>query len=283
MASMLRDPQTWEYDILAIQEPWRNPFNNSTHHPCKDRFHLAYPTAIDPELGPARVCFFVNTRLDRAKWTFKEHSKDLITLDLQYVEHEQKKRLHIHNIYREAIRGDVTETLDRLNSLLEEDPDGQHMVVGDFNLHHPVWGGLEIEGDREAEQLLTIIDERQLSLLLPQGSITWRAGESQSTIDLALSTPSVTQRLVSCEVKDESHDSDHLPILTTLLLEAPEATPATHRQWDKLDKEAFQKALVVQLPRPRSATESMEPECNDYSGCDTQNWYVHTEVGATSV
>ena len=89
---------------------------------------------------------------------------------------------------------------------------------------------MEIEGDREAEQLLIIIDERQLSLLLPQGTITWRAGESQSTIDLALSTPSVTQRLVSCEVKNESHDSDHLSILMTLLLKAPEATLTTHRQ-----------------------------------------------------
>lgn len=68
------------------------------------------------------------------------------------------------------------------------------------------------------------------------------------------------QRLVSCKVKDESHDSDHLPILTTLLLEAPEATPATRRQWDKLDKEVFQKALIAQLPRPGSAIELIEPK-----------------------
>lgn len=102
----------------------------------------------------------MNTQLDRAKWTFKEHSKDLITLGLQYIEYEQRKRLHIHNIYWEAIRGDITETLDQLNSLFEEDPDGQHVVVGDFNLHHFVWEGIKIEGDREAEQLLTIINER---------------------------------------------------------------------------------------------------------------------------
>ena len=81
------------------------------------------------------------------------------------------------------------------------------MVVEDFNLHHPVWGGLEIEGDREAEQLLIIIDERQLFLLLPQGFITWRAGESQSTIDLTLSTSSVMHVRImqskSCRYGDE--------------------------------------------------------------------------------
>ncbi|KAA6411453.1 MAG: hypothetical protein FRX48_04733 [Lasallia pustulata] len=236
MASMLRDPQV-----------------TSTHHPCKDHFHLAYPTAVDPEFGPARICFFVNTRLKRAQWTFKEYLRDLATLDLQYMEQEQKKRLHIHNIYREAIRGDITETLDQLNSLFNEDPEGQHLVVGDFNLHHPTWGRVEIEGDREAEQLLTIIDERQLTLLLPQGSVTWRAHESQSTIDLALGTPSVTQRLVSCGVMKENHDSDHYLILTTLLLEAPEAMPITRRQWDKINMEDFKKVLDAQLPRPLTA------------------------------
>lgn len=99
-------------------------------------------------------------------------AKDPVTLDLRYTENNERKRLHIHNIYREAIRGDVTESLDLLNSLLEEGREGQHLVVGDLNLHHPTWGGLDVEGGREAEQLLTVRDEQRLSLLLPQGSIT---------------------------------------------------------------------------------------------------------------
>ena len=65
---------------------------------------------------------------------------------------------------------------------------------------------------------------------------------------------------MSCEVKNESHDSDHLLIVTTLLLKAPEATPTTHRQWDKLDREAFQKVLVAQLLRLKPVTDLMKPE-----------------------
>ena len=65
---------------------------------------------------------------------------------------------------------------------------------------------------------------------------------------------------MSCEVKKESYNSDHLLILTTLLLKAPEAAPITCRQWDKLDKEAFQKVLIAQLSRLRPVTELMEPE-----------------------
>src|SRR5438046_41957 len=44
MAPLLHDQQIIEYDLLAIQEPWRNPFDNSTtHHRLKDHFHLIYP------------------------------------------------------------------------------------------------------------------------------------------------------------------------------------------------------------------------------------------------
>ncbi len=54
----------------------------------------------------------MNTQLNRAKWTFKEHLKNLITLNLQYAEHEQRKHLYIYNICWKVIRGDVTETLN---------------------------------------------------------------------------------------------------------------------------------------------------------------------------
>ena len=117
---------------------------------------------------------------------------------------------------------------------------------------------MEIEGDRETEQLLTIMNERQLSLLLPQGSITWRASELQSTINLAIDTPPVMQRLKSCDVREESYNSDYLSILTTLLLDALKATPIMHRQWGRMDKEAFKKGLTAKLPRP--LTEMGEPK-----------------------
>ena len=66
------------------------------------------------------------------------------------------------------------------------------------------------------------------------------------------------QRLESCGVREESYDSDHLPILTTLLLDALEATPIMRRQWGRMDKEAFEKGLAAKLPRP--LTEMGEPE-----------------------
>jgi hypothetical protein len=82
MASMLRNPRTHEYDILAFQEPWRNPFAATTHHPAKRVFHLCCPAG--DEAGPARVCFFINKRLDHKKWQLKEHSRDICSLTIEF-------------------------------------------------------------------------------------------------------------------------------------------------------------------------------------------------------
>ena len=70
----------------------------------------------------------------------------------------------------------------------------------------------------------------------------------------------MTQRLVSCKVNNESHNSDHLSIVTTLLLKASEATLTIYRQWNKLNREAFQKALIAQLLRLEPVMNLMESE-----------------------
>jgi hypothetical protein len=49
MATLLRDAKIMDFDILAIQEPWANPFMDTTHHPAKDRFHLCYPQSNEGE------------------------------------------------------------------------------------------------------------------------------------------------------------------------------------------------------------------------------------------
>ncbi|KAJ0142747.1 hypothetical protein HZ326_14427 [Fusarium oxysporum f. sp. albedinis] len=80
MATLLRDPDIGQYDILAIQEPWKNLFDTITYHLVKDQFHLCY---LDKdESGLARVCFFINKRLNHSRWHFKEVSKDLCLLNL---------------------------------------------------------------------------------------------------------------------------------------------------------------------------------------------------------
>jgi hypothetical protein len=121
MATLLRDTRVVDFDVLAIQEPWRNPFISTTHHPAKDIFHLCYPIGNE-EAGPARVCFFVNKRLDHSRWKFEQHTRDLCTLRISTREGDSADdELTIHNVYNPPqIMPDRQSAIPLLKATLEE-------------------------------------------------------------------------------------------------------------------------------------------------------------------
>ncbi len=55
---------------------------------------------MNEEDGPARVCFFVNKRLDLARWRFEKHSRDMCSLRIKVGNDDQAEdELIIHNVY----------------------------------------------------------------------------------------------------------------------------------------------------------------------------------------
>lgn len=63
LASLFQDQWIATYDVLASQEPWRNPFVTTSYHPLKTHFRLLYMN--DKE---TRVCFYINKRIDASTW-----------------------------------------------------------------------------------------------------------------------------------------------------------------------------------------------------------------------
>jgi hypothetical protein len=59
LASLFQDNKVLEYEILVIQEPWRNPFITTSYHPLKAHFQLTY---LDD--AATRLCFYINKRID---------------------------------------------------------------------------------------------------------------------------------------------------------------------------------------------------------------------------
>lgn len=259
MATLLRDERIREYDILAIQEPWRNPFASTTHHPAKENFHLCYPQTETN--APARVCFFVNKRLDSTKWQFESNTRDTCTIKIAYgEENENREVLVIHNIYN-PVRGAEgrNSVLPLIDQLLAKHRACEQIVLGDFNLHHSLWGGLKVmQADPEAEQLIELMARFALENTLVPGTITYEEGLSRSTIDLCLVTVGLVDRVIRSEVDlDLDHNSDHLPISTSLDLTVQCQQRQATRNWKKLDEEKFRKALGHLLPalsRPRTKT-----------------------------
>ncbi|KAJ6436839.1 reverse transcriptase [Purpureocillium lavendulum] len=226
MATLLRDPRIREYDILAIQEPWKNAFSETTHHPTKDLFHLCYPATEEGE--PTRVCFFINKQLDHSKWHFKNAGKDLCTLILE-TNAEGNSKIAIHNVYNPHRQQENRRSiLPQLRREMQGLRQGEQIVVGDFNLHQEHWGGSRVRrADDEADELLEIMDDFSL-----------------------------VDRLIKCGIdEDINHDSDHLPIVTSLDITTTQLQPKSRLKWKAIDKAAFSKTLRQQLPsirRPRT-------------------------------
>jgi len=132
-------------------------------------------------------------------------------------------------------------------------------VLGDFNLHHPCWGGENNpRHDGQADTLLLLMDEHQMELLLPPGSKTFDDRGGVATIDLAFGTPWVQDRLVFCGVREDlDHQSDHLPIVTTIMTEVEMVKPPEQWQWQRTDAKILDMEMDKGLP-PLTSLDSEE-------------------------
>jgi hypothetical protein len=92
LANLFQDPRVLKYDVLAIQEPWRNLFLATTYHPLKEHFPLTY---LDD--AATRVCFYINTRIDPSTWSVQHITRDITSLEITNPSSHNKIR--IFNVY----------------------------------------------------------------------------------------------------------------------------------------------------------------------------------------
>ena len=256
MPTLLRDPKIVDFDILAIQEPWVNPFMDTTHHPAKDLFHLCYPQAEGE--SSARVCMFINKRLDHTKWQFESHNRHFCTVTIDLGREDQAAEIKIHNVYNPNHTVENRQSvLSQLRRVLESAQQTEQIVLGDFNLHHEMWGGPNVpKTEAEAEDLVDIMEDYNLTSTLIPGTITYEEGERQATIDLCLVTVGLADRVIRSEVdRDFDHDSDHLPVVTSFDLSVKQLSREPRKNWKLIDEKKFKSVVLRNLPplrRPRT-------------------------------
>lgn len=121
----------------------------------------------------------------------------------------------------------------------------EQVLLGGFNLHHPLWGGLNREAtDLELEDLIDIIGYFALYNTLPPGTVTYEEGQAQSIIDLCLVTSGLIDKVTKSEVdRSLDHDLDHLLISTTLDLAVQRLEKRLRKDWKRLDKKLYTTTL----------------------------------------
>jgi len=58
MIGLLQDPEVARYNILAIQEPWRNPHNDGGYNLNRSPFHL-----IEKGINNTRIAIYINKKI----------------------------------------------------------------------------------------------------------------------------------------------------------------------------------------------------------------------------
>jgi hypothetical protein len=235
LIGLFQDLKIQEIDILVIQEPWRNPFNQRGYS-AQNTF-----TLIEVENLNARVSTYINKHLPIDSWSEIYKSNDLITITIQQ---ENQQRHYIHNLYLPPSTHTneiIPEALAKLQELIQLE--GDHTVLGDFNLHHPLWNPGNNGHHILADDVIEALAIKDINLILPKDTITRDVQRGphheQSTLDLIFSS---IKSIKSCKIDwTLEQASDHFPIRTTLILEGKKGNipPKPKRNWKKLDLERF--------------------------------------------
>lgn len=263
------------YDILAIQEPWRNPFQTTINNRIGQHFELLYMQNEN-----TRVCLFINKRIEKKTYTHTFHSKNLISLKLGI---EDGRTLNIHNIYNPCKGSNEPNAIPSLRRALEENPAEEHIVLGDLNLHHSSWGGAHVRADAEAYEFIVVMESNALKRVTPTGLITWSRHESQSTIDLTYVTPLLRNSIIETGIaEDMDNHSDHHPIKTILNLQTRRPEPRATRNWKKTEVEVLIKELQANIDNS-SALTPLDGEHNNQTEDIDQQIKDLTEAMQTAI
>lgn len=220
--------------IIALQEPHQHSFINSTSCPSSSPFFPLYPPTFR-----TRACFLIHRKLLGSQWHVEFPDPDIAILTL----HLQNICITITNLYLPPLRSYTADFPDRsplfkVPNILSRST--AHLVLGDFNVHHPSWNRPgDVSHHNAADTLLALTASQGLTLLTPPGLPTFQGRLNTSTLDLAFGSQDVASRLQECSVSFSSdHGSDHLPV--RLLLDTAMNPPPAKEvyRWNTMDKDA---------------------------------------------
>jgi len=227
-----------EHHVIAVQEPGYNSASKTTY--CPKGYARAYQA--DPT---TKTCFFVSKQINEAHWLHEQFGPYVAVLHLETrleiaSSDEPNLRMTIVNVYNP--RADHRRTAVAWPDISKalETTQGEVMLLGDFNLHHPAWGGSHTATEVAAERLRSEATARGLIQATPQGESTWKRNNQESVLDLTFLTRHLSDRLIFCGPIDQwALTKDHIPI--RIHIDTEIYPPAASQRY------AFQKMESTQL------------------------------------
>ncbi|KAI0993800.1 hypothetical protein K3495_g14384 [Podosphaera aphanis] len=199
--------------LVALQEPSVNKSNLDTYCP------KGYWLCMEPKLE-TKVAFLVSKIIGENGWTFKWISNLVAEISVKL----ESTTIRVVNVYSPVTSGPELVGWKEIVEAIRDDGT-RCLLLGDFNCHHPFWGGIAAPRDTRAQKLLNFTNAEGLHLATATGIPTFQrrgaGGRLQETIiDLTFASEDLINRIESCLTrKDWSIRQDHIPIEIRLGLE----------------------------------------------------------------
>ncbi|KAM5359789.1 hypothetical protein ACJZ2D_014222 [Fusarium nematophilum] len=215
-----------------------------------------------------RTCFLVHSSIALGDWEVRYHEGENKRLAATLVlTIPGASTICIHSVYNSHKAVDI----DQL--VAETTTSGRDLLLGDFNLHHPWWGGRRAEEEPIcplANRLRRGLEMAGMECLTEPGTVTFTRGlledGSASTIDLTFASHEIASHTLYCRVREVlGFESDHRVVETALDL-PPAREYKTRYQWRKVDREKFVQHVTENLQQvglPELDTESQIDDFTD--------------------
>ena len=243
--SVLSDPASEKYTILALQEQYWSDFHKSS------LIHKSW-TLIEPKTTPDKiprsVIYINNQKLSTSAFKIIELPFTNVTAITIKTMNTLKPTL-IMNVYKPNDENLITPLSQYIQQNLNMTHYNVVIILGDFNLHHPLWNPPQYhEQDSQANELIDTMLDLGMQLLTPVGTITRPI--SGTAIDLVWGNEHALNNILKCQIATENdHGSDHLPIETVVDLQPhPTELPQAPYNFSKTEWKALKSKLQGYLP-----------------------------------
>jgi exonuclease III len=243
--SLLNHPNSKKLAILAVQEQHCSS-RTGTSLPHQSWTIIETPSQ-DPGKKP-RAAIFVNNRILPATLFQALHYPSSDIAMIQVKTDEDSLPMLLINVYNTKGTTLINDLATFLRSHLRHHQYDAIAMVGDFNLHHPLWNPPDYEAhDHEAEDLIDLMATNGLNLILPAGIITFP--RNSTTIDLVWGNAQMEEKVLRCKVAhNHDHGSDHFPILTTLDMKPERIEQVPMYNFERTDWSLLKTKIVEFLP-----------------------------------
>ena len=132
----------------------------------------------------------VSRNIDAGHWRRQQFGPCVATLWFR-LEGLETTIINVYKLQEEGLNGQALSTLKEALKLAK----GEVILLGDFNMHHPAWGGIHVASETQAKRLLLEVEARGLKLATVQGEPTWKRGQRESVIDLTFLSDGMYRKL----------------------------------------------------------------------------------------